>query len=664
MKFSENWLREWVDPPIDTAALVEQLTIAGLEVGGITPVALRLQGIVVGEVLSVASHPNADKLRVCTVDTGQDEPLSIVCGAPNVHLGMRTPTALVGTEMPGGMKIKRAKLRGVESSGMLCSVMELGLADSADGLMELPADAPVGEEIRNYLGLEDVSIELDLTPNRGDCLGLAGIAREVGVINRCPVSIPPMGPVPARIKDEFPVALEAPVDCPRYVGRVVRNINPMAPTPMWMQERLRRGGLRSISATVDITNYVLLELGQPMHAFDLDRLQGGILVRRSLEGENISLLDGSEMTLDAQTLVIADQSAPQALAGIMGGRDSAVTVDTHHIFLESAYFSPQTIAGRGRRYGIQTASSHRFERGVDFGLQRTAMERATALVLEVVGGEPGPVIERVVDDELPSRLPIHLRRSRIRRVLGMEPDAADVGEIFKRLGMQVEEKGDGWLITPPGFRFDMAIETDLIEEIARIVGYDKLPTAIPQAHLDIRQDEETRVGLPRMRQLLVDRGYQEAITYSFIDPGLQARFDPDEVPIGLSNPISADMTVMRTTLWPGLIQVLRHNQNRQQSRIRLFESGPRFIQREKRTIQEAALAGILAGPALPEQWGAPAREVDFFDAKADVAALVELAGGGGGRYFYCCSPPGIAPGTDRAHRTGGASGRIYGGPAP
>ncbi len=660
MKFSESWLRSWTNPPVDTNTLVAQLTNAGLEVDAVEAVAPRFNGVVVGEVLSVRPHPDADKLRICQVNVGRGEPLTIVCGAANVQDGMRAPVALVGTALPGGLTIKKAKLRGVESLGMLCSAKELGLAETSSGLMPLPGDAPVGEEVWDYLALEDRSIEVDLTPNRGDCLGIAGIAREVGVLNRCPVTPPAMQPVAPAIDEVRPVTLESGGDCPRYVGRVIRNIDPAAPTPLWMQERLRRSGLRSISAVVDVTNYVLLELGQPMHAFDLDKLTGGIHVRRAREGEPITVLDGTGVSLDADTLVIADDTGPQALAGIMGGQGSGVTSSSQHLFLESAFFSPEVIAGRPRRYGMQTDSSHRFERGVDFELQRRAMERATELLLAIAGGRPGPVIEAVSEADLPPRPAIVLRAPRIGRVLGMEVAAETVEDVLSRLGMALERQGGQWRIIPPSFRFDMAIEVDLIEEIARVLGYDQVPSTTPLAHLDIRREPEATVGVSRLRDLLVDRGYQEAITYSFVDPSLQARLSPAEGAIGLSNPISADMGEMRTSLWPGLVQALRYNQNRQQPRVRLFESGLRFLQRAGGTVQEPMLAGIVAGSAYSEQWGAARRPVDFFDLKGDVEALLGFAGEPRTLVFTPAVHPALHPGQTAAVELGGEQAGLLG----
>jgi phenylalanyl-tRNA synthetase beta chain len=660
MRFSENWLREWVSPPLDTEGLVARLTHAGLEVDSVSPVAPPFTGVVVGQVLAVAPHPGADRLRVCQVDVGRPETLTIVCGAPNVAVGMLAPTALVGARLPNGMAIERARLRGVESSGMLCSAKELGLAEESAGLMPLPEDAPLGAEVHDYLGLADQAIEVDLTPNRGDCLSVAGIAREVGVLARLPVTEVAGEAVAAVIADTFPVVLEAPADCPRYVGRVVRNVDPRAPTPLWMRERLRRCGLRSISAVVDVTNYVLLELGQPMHAFDLERLQGAVRVRRARKGEGLLLLDGKRVELDTDALVIADERGPVAFAGIMGGLESAVTETSRHIFFESAFFAPEAIAGRARRYGLGTDASFRFERGVDFALQRRAVERATRLLLEIAGGEPGPVIDAVSQAHLPRRVPVELRRERLARVLGMTVPDATVSDVLTRLGLAVDETEDGWVVTPPSFRFDLGIEVDLIEEIARVVGYDRVPTAVPTGRLDLGAEPEATVTLPRLRELLVDRGYQEAITYSFVDPALQAAVEPDQEVIRLANPISADMAAMRTSLWPGLLGALAYNRNRQQERVWLFESGLRFRRRDGETVQEPVLAAIAAGEALPRQWGAPRRALDFHDVKADVEALLALAGTEEVPVFEPTRHPTLHPGQAARVRLAGETAGLVG----
>lgn len=653
MQFSEQWLRQWVNPAIDTETLAAKLTMAGLEVDAITPVAGEFSGVVVGEVRSVVPHPDANKLRVCEVDAGSGEWLTIVCGAANVRQGLHVPTAVVGAQLPGGMKIRKAKLRGVASHGMLCSAAELGLAEHSEGLLELPAEAPVGVDVRTYLGLDDVSIELGLTPNRGDCLSIAGIAREVGVLNRMAVEGPAMTAVPAEIDDTLPVTLAAPEDCPRYVGRVIRGVNPKAETPLWMRERLRRCGVRSLGPLVDVTNYILLELGQPMHAFDLAKLSGGIVVRCAEAGESLVLLDGQRIELQAGSLLICDEQGPQALAGIMGGDASAVGDDTVDIFLESAFFSPAAIAGRARSYGLHTDASHRFERGVSPALAAEAMERATRLLLDIAGGRPGPLIEACEAAHLPRREPVRLRYRRIERVLGQCLPQEEVETILTHLGMDLVREDAGqetawWRVTPPPFRFDIEREEDLIEEAARIHGYEALQTRRPAAELSMPPRSETRVTLGRMRQLFVDRGYQEAITYSFVEPGLQARLVPDLPAIPLANPLSAELSVMRTSLWPGLVQALRHNLNRQQSRVRLFETGMRFVAQGNEIKQENMFSAVVSGLAWPEQWGGEGRSVDYFDVKGDLEALLGLTGQDRNYIFIKQKHPALHPGQSAA----------------
>ena len=626
MKFSEQWLREWVNPAISTEELAHQLTMAGLEVEAVEAVAGDCSLVVVGEVLQVEPHPDADKLRVCQVNVGEAQPLNIVCGAANVHQGMKAPVALVGAVLSGDFKIKKSKLRGVPSHGMLCSSKELGLTEQAEGLMALPADAPVGEDIRAYLQLDDVSIELGLTPNRGDCLSLAGIAREVGVLNQTEVSPPEIPAQAAIVDDTFPVTLAAEADCPHYVGRIIRGIDSSAVTPLWLQERLRRSGLRSLGPVVDVTNYVLLELGQPMHAFDLQKLTGGIQVRHALAGEAITLLDEQTVELEAGSLLIADKAGPVALAGIMGGAESAVSEQTSDIFLESAFFDPLAIAGRARSYGLHTDSSHRFERGVAPDLQVPAIERATQLLLAIVGGKAGPVIEVTAKNELPVRAPISLREARIARVLGANVPGATVADILLRLGMQVESSKTGWQVIPPAFRFDLSIEEDLIEEIGRIYGYDNLPSTTPSVHLQMPSRPEGRVRLDRIKQSLVDLGYAEAITYSFVDPKLQQILDPQQEALALANPISAEMGVMRTNLWPGLVQALQYNLNRQQNRLFLFECGLKFVRQDSELKQEMMVAGAITGSRCPAHWDRGNEAVDFFDLKGQVETLLDLTG--------------------------------------
>ena len=644
MKFSEQWLREWVNPAISTQQLSDQLTMAGLEVDAVAPVAGPFTDVLVGEIIEAVQHPDADKLRVCKVSVGQGEPLQIVCGAPNARVGLRVPTAVIGATLPGDFKIKRAKLRGVESFGMLCSAKELGLSEASEGLLELPADAPMGTSLRDYLQLDDNTIELGLTPNRADCLGVMGIAREVAVLNRMALNAPAIAEVPAAHDATFPVTLDAPADCPRYAGRVVRGVNARAATPLWMKERLRRSGVRSLGPVVDVTNYVLLELGQPMHAFDLAKLSGGIHVRRATAGETLKLLDGTDAKLESDTLVIADEKGPLAMAGVMGGDASAVTDDTVDIFFESAYFNPQSIAGRARRYGLHTDASHRYERGVSPELQRIALERATALLVAIAGGQPGPVTDVCTAEHMPQRAPIRLRRARIARVLGTAIEDAEVHDILTRLGLYVEADAEGWLATPSAWRFDLGIEEDLIEELARVHGYSRIPTTAPVAPLTMLAQPEGRVEEGALRRVMIERGYQEAVTFSFVEPKVQEVLDPDNAPIALANPISADLAVMRTTLWASLIPVVLHNVRRQQARVRLFETGLRFVNQNGQTLQEKMIAGISLGSRLGEQWGAPTTPVDFYDVKGDVEALLRFVQPAASVAFQAEAHPALHPG--------------------
>ena len=624
MKLNESWLREWVNPPLTIEEITEKLTMAGLELDSITPVAPHFEQVFVGEVVTVDPHPNAEKLHVCQVNVGQTDSLTIVCGASNVAAGMKVPVAVIGAVLPGNFKIKKAKLRGVESQGMICSAEELGLADSSEGIMPLPVDAPVGDNVRDYLKLDDTSIEIDLTPNRGDCLGVEGIAREVSVLTNHPLKSITCPPVTDKIPATFPVTIPNPEACPRYVGRVIKNVNPNAETPFWLQERLRRCGLRSISPIVDVTNYVLLELGQPMHAFDFDKLTGGIVVRLANEGEQLALLDGQTVTLDNETLVIADETAPQAMAGVMGGLASSVTGETQAIFLESAFFTPLQLAGCARRYGLHTDSSHRFERGVGPQLQRRACERATALLLDIVGGEPGPIIDVIAEEHLPKQRTITLRANRMSQLLGCCVPVSEVTRILQQLGMKAEQHTGGWKVQPPSFRFDITLEADLIEEIARIYGYNQIPSTAPQSHAILQA--QPRVSVEQAQSVLVQHGYQEAITYSFVDPTLQAELTPDVPLLTLSNPIASDMAAMRTTLWTGLLNATIYNVKRQQSRVRLFETGLRFIQKNDKLQQDKVIAGVATGHRYPTQWGMNDQPIDFFDVKADVEALLMLAG--------------------------------------
>ncbi|UYG09452.1 phenylalanine--tRNA ligase subunit beta [Halomonas sp. M4R1S46] len=627
MKFSEQWLREWVSPALSTQALADQITMAGLEVDAIEPVASAFEGVVVAEVVAKAPHPDADKLSVCQVDDGSGEPVPVVCGAPNVAEGQKVPFARVGGVLPGDFKIKKAKLRGVESRGMICSASELGLAEeTSEGILVLPVGAPAGEDFRDFLGLDDHTIEVDLTPNRGDCLSVKGMAREVGVLNRLAVEGPSITPV-APVHDEtFPVRVEDAEGCPRYLGRLIKGVDVTAETPLWMVERLRRGGIRAIDPVVDVTNYVMLELGQPLHAFDRANLQGAVVVRQARQGERLVLLDGQEITLGDGTLVIADERGPLAIAGVMGGEHSGVNAETRDIFLESAHFSPLTVAGQARAYGLHTDASHRFERGVDPTLAREAAERATALLLEITGGEAGPLVEVVDTDRLPGEREVLLRRARLDQALDKVLPAEDVGEILERLGMAVEAGEEGWRVRVPSWRFDVAIEEDLIEEVARIHGYNRLPVRRPQARLGLRPDHEARTPLARLRRQLVARGYFEAVTYSFVAPELQAALLPEAVSPTLANPISSDLSVMRASLFPGLVRALQHNLNRQQTRVRLFETGLVFRGELDALSQVPMLGALVCGAREPEGWSGGKDRVDFFDLKGDLESLLAMGG--------------------------------------
>lgn len=663
MRFSESWLREWVNPDVDTRALADQLTMAGLEVDAVEPAAPEFSGVIVGRVQSVEPHPNAEKLRLCRVDTGAEEPLQIVCGAANVAESMKVPVAEVGARMPGDFKVKRAKLRGVESLGMICSAAELGLAETSGGIMPLPEDAPVGEDFRAYLSLDDQCIELDLTPDRADCQSLKGISREVGVINRSPVQGPVIEPVPDVNEDRFPVCLEAPDACPSYVCRIIRNVDPDAETPLWMRERLRRSGLRSINPVVDVTNYVLLELGQPMHGFDLAKLNTEIRVRMAAQGERIALLNGEAIELRGDTLVIADRDGPVALAGIMGGAETAVEQDTRDILLESAFFTPESISGKARSYGLHTDSSHRFERGVDPQLQAEAMERATELLLEIVGGEPGPVVTVTSQEHLPRPTTLRLRRDRIGKVLGIELADDKVEDILERLGMEVGPTADGWDLVPPTSRFDLLLEVDLIAEIGRIYGYTEVPVTHANSAVTTKAPPETAFDLDRAKLALVARGYHEVITYSFVSPELQRRVDPDREVLTLSNPLSADMSIMRTSLWPGLLQTARQNQARQQERVRIFESGLRFLCDGGTLKQDMALGGLVVGSSAPEQWGMRVRPIDFYGAKADLEAVLGQTGALDQLRFVAAEHPALHSGQtariERGGRTLGLLGMLH-----
>lgn len=627
MKFSEKWLREWVNPAIDTQALSEQLSMAGLEVDAVEPAAAKFNGVLVGEVVECGQHPDADKLRVTKINVGGDELLDIVCGAPNCRQGIKVAVATVGAVLPGDFKIKKAKLRGQPSHGMLCAFVELGISEEGDGIMELPLDAPVGTDLREYLGLDDNIIDVDLTPNRGDCLGIKGIAREVGVLNSIDVKALEIPAVQATIDDKVSIELVNEDACPRYLGRVIKGINLDAETPLWMVEKLRRSGIRSIDPVVDVTNFVLLELGHPMHAFDLNAIEGGIKVRSAHADEELVLLDGNTAKLNESTLVIADHNKALAIAGIFGGEQSGVTDKTADILLESAFFNPVAIAGQARSYGLHTDASHRYERGVDFALQHDAMERATALLLDIVGGEAGPVVEAVAKDKLPKVTEVRLRRERLDRVIGHHIADEKVTDILTRLGLDVKIVDGVWSADVPSYRFDIRIEEDLIEEVARVFGYNSIPNVAPTAKLKMTTHNEATIAVSKFRNALVTRGYQEAITYSFVDPKAQTILHPDSDALILPHPISSDMSAMRVSLMPGLLASLVYNQNRQQGRIRLFEHGLKFLRDENAengVNQVAVIGGVITGLAHGEHWVEEKRNVDFYDLKGDVEALLSL----------------------------------------
>ena len=618
MKFSENWLRAFVNPALNSAELDHVLTMAGLEVEALESVAPDFNSVVVAEILSAEKHPDADRLQVLRVNVGQAEPLQIVCGAPNARAGLKAPCALVGAVLPG-FNIKQAKVRGVESFGMMCSAKELGTAEESNGILELPADAPVGTDIREYLDLNDKLFTLKLTPNRSDCLSILGIARDVSALTGAELCQPqvPVAPVSHQVKKAVVVGQSEA--CPRYCGRVIRGVNAASVTPAWMIKRLERSGLRSISPVVDITNYVLLEMGQPLHAFDLAKLAGDVNVRFAKAAEKIELLNNQVIELQSDMLVIADDSGAVALAGIMGGAPTAVSDATTDIFLESAYFAPAVITGKARRLGLSTDSSYRFERGVDFAATRQALERATQLVLEICGGAAGEITE--VLGRLPERKAIPLRVAKAQAILGIPLDHQIVADVFNRLQFGFTVAGDVFEVTPPSYRFDMAIEEDLIEEIVRMHGYEHVPALPPQSALAMLPSDESRLKVADLRRTLVAADYQEAVTYSFVNEAWERDLQGNEAPIKLRNPIASNMSVMRTSLWGGLIEALQYNLNRKQERVRLFEVGACFATAGNDFSEVTRISGLCYGSVMPEQWGEAAREVDFYDLKADVDQL-------------------------------------------
>jgi phenylalanyl-tRNA synthetase beta chain len=643
MKLSEQWLREWVNPAISQEQLRAKLTMAGLEVESLEPVAETFSNVVVAEVMSVEKHPEADRLKVCQVNVGQPELVTIVCGAANVTAGMKVAAALVGAVLPK-MKITRSKLRGVVSNGMLCSEVELSIAEESNGIMALPADAPIGAQVWDYLNLSDQVMDINITPNRGDCLSVLGVATEAAALTGCAMTQPSILDVAPVIDDKLSVMIEAPAACPRYVGRVIRDVKADAATPIWLQERLRRSGIRSIHPIVDVMNYVMIELGQPMHAFDLQKITGNIHVRMAKPGETIVTLDGQTITVNDDILMIADDQNPLAIAGVMGGLDSGVTTATTDIFLESAFFTPENIAPAVRKYKLTSESSYRFERGIDPNLQVLAIERTTSLLLSLVGGKPGPIVNVVDDQCLPKQATIMLRSARVCKILGFQIPEQEIATILQQLGFATEKNNEGWLVKPPLRRTDVKIEADLIEEIIRLYGYDQLPSHATYAALCMNPRPETKLDIVNIRHALCDLGYHEAITYSFIDKKLQHLFDPQATPKELINPITAEMSVMRTNLWPGLVSTLLYNINRQQQRVRLFETGLRFVTRGDQLHQQRVLSGLVSGDIVAEQWGVPVRQTDFFDVKGDLQKLFKLAKDDHSFTFVPCTHPVLHPG--------------------
>ena len=643
MRVTLDWLRDFVELDSDTGQIAADLTTAGLEVEAVERTSTALDGVVVAEVLSVERHPNADRLSVCIVADGADRH-QIVCGASNVATGIKVPLARVGATLPGGKAIGAAELRGVKSHGMLCSAKELAIVDDTNGLLLLDADAPVGASVVDYLRLDDASFEINVTANRGDCFSVLGIARELAAKRGKALAEPAPTPAAPSITDRLPVALSAGAGCPRFVGRVMRGLSTSAKTPLWMRERLRRAGLRPIQPIVDVTNYVMLELGQPLHAYDLRKLDKGIDVRLATQGEALTLLDGRAVELGPDILVIADGRGAVGLAGIMGGQSTAVSDTTTDVFLEAAFFSPAAIAGRARRYGMHTDASMRFERGVDPSAQRRGIERATELLLSICGGNVGPltIAERAAD--LPQRPAVALRRQRLDAVLGLAVSEAQVSDLLTRLGMQVTARNDGWQIVPPPFRFDITIEEDLIEEVGRMVGYDRIPATPALATERLGVATELSVPADRLADVLVARGYSEAITYSFIDAEFGAAINPGTEPIALANPIANDMAVLRRSLWPGLLNAARLNLSHQRQRLKLFEIGPEFAGSGAGVEQSTVLAGLAAGGRGPEHWDGAAPDVDFFDVKGDVEALLQLTGRGKEFRFEAADHPALCPG--------------------
>ncbi|MGX5201622.1 phenylalanine--tRNA ligase subunit beta [Aliikangiella sp. IMCC44632] len=624
MKISENWLRTWVNPSISTEQLVSTLTMAGLEVDGLETLGADLAGVLVGEIVEASRHPEADKLQVCSVDVGAEDKLQIICGASNARVGIKVAVATIGCTLPGDFKIKKAKLRGVHSFGMLCSGKELQISDDHEGIMELAQDAVVGSELVDHLGLKDNAIDIDLTPNRGDCLGVKGVAYEVGVLTQTALNPIEIKPIKAQIEDTIKVNLSAPQANPRFVARVIKGVNVKAETPDWMKARLLASDIRSIDPVVDVTNYVMLELGHPMHAFDRKNIADEIEVRFAKAGEKLVLLDEQELVLNDDTLVVADKQKALSLAGIMGGKFSGINDSTTELVLEAAHWDPIHIAGKARQYGLHTDASHRFERGVDYNLCGEVIERATELLLDIVGGQAGPVVDVIAQEHFPKVKTVVLRQARIKRLLGIELSTQQIEDILTRLGMQLSPIEGGWNVTVPSRRFDIAIEADLIEELVRVYGYNRVPSKKPVSEMSMIRQPEKKLTKLQVAKALATRGYQEAITYSFTDKASQQKINPEIEPLALLNPISSDLGVMRSSIWPGLLKTVEHNLKRQHDQIRIFEMGLKFVPSDAGLQQTPVIAGAIAGRRTNENWEARNEKVDFFDLKGDLEALFAM----------------------------------------
>lgn len=626
MKFALSWLREWVAADLDAEEIGRRITTAGLEVDGIAVDGAGLDGVVIGEIVAAEKHPNADRLSLCQVDAGDGETVDVVCGAPNARAGLRTAFAAPGVRLPDGLKLRRSKIRGVVSNGMLCSAAELGLGSDADGIMELPQDAPVGSNLAAYLGLPDAVIDIDITPNRGDCFSVLGVARDVSALTGVPVTGPALECPTPDIDTVHPVERPEPDCCPRFAHCVVEGIDGTAKSPLWMTERLRKSGLRAIHPVVDVTNYVMLELGQPLHAYDLDRLSGAVQPRRAKGGESLELLDDSTVELSEGTVAITDDSGVIGLAGIMGGKSTMVTDSTRNVFFEGAFWPPSVMAGRARTYGMHTDASVRFERGVDPEQQARAVARAAELLVSIAGGRVGPVIDDFDAELIPERPAITLTSKRLRQVLGAEIPSGEVTSILEGLGLCVTAADDAWRVVPPSFRFDIGMEDDLVEEVARIYGYDNIEEATGTAGLPLEAIPEGRVDTSTLAADLVARDYTEVITYSFVPRAADEAISGRKNELVLSNPISAEMDVMRTSLWPGMLRVAELNVSRQQDRVRIFEIGKTYHGSCEAPSEVERIAALVLGAQLPEQWSAKAQRVDFFDIKGDLEALLERTG--------------------------------------